>query len=125
MGKIIICHCEDISLDELHSAIDQGYADVETIKRYTGIATGTCQGKCCLIQALRVLERTKPDGGRAAHRGSRSPTSPPPASGKAGRSGVSKDHSRISIPTIRQPTLPLRIDEIIESGNAEKQEHNE
>ncbi len=125
MGKVIICHCEDISLDELRSAIDQGYADVETIKRYTGIATGTCQGKCCLIQALRVLARTKPDGGRAARRASSSPASPHPASGEAEKSGVSKDHSRIRIPTIRQPTLPLRIDEIIESGNARRQEHNE
>jgi len=56
MGKTILCHCEDVTLDELLSAIDQGYTDIETIKRYTGIATGKCQGKCCLVQLIRVLD---------------------------------------------------------------------
>ena len=91
MGKTIICHCEDISLEELLSAIEQGYTDIESIKRYTGIATGPCQGKCCLIQTLRVL-LSYPDA----------------AEGEAGRP------PEVTLPTIRQPVLPMRIEDIRE-----------
>ncbi len=55
MAKTIICHCEDISLDDLYSALEQGYAEIESLKRFTGIGTGKCQGKCCIVQSLRVL----------------------------------------------------------------------
>ena len=56
MSKTILCHWEDVEIDELYSAIRQGYGDLETLKRYTGIGTGKCQGKCCVIQALRELD---------------------------------------------------------------------
>jgi NAD(P)H-nitrite reductase large subunit len=85
MGKKILCHCEDVTLEELHSAIKQGYHDIETLKRYTGIATGKCQGKCCLIQTIRTLS-------------------------DASSKGTPK------LTTIRQPVLPLRIDEIVDLG---------
>jgi len=55
MRKIIICHCEDVTVEELRSALDQGYTDLESIKRFTGIGTGRCQGKCCLVQTIRLL----------------------------------------------------------------------
>jgi sarcosine oxidase subunit beta len=83
--KTIVCHCEDITLDDLRSSIRQGYSDIETLKRFTGIGTGTCQGKCCLVQLIRELAKA-------------SKTGPP------------------GLPTIRQPVLPLRIDEIVEPG---------
>lgn len=90
MAKIIICHCEDVSLQELLSALEQGYQDIETIKRYTGIGTGKCQGKCCLVQTLGLLAR---EGIQAA----------------------------LSLPTIRQPVLPLRIDDIVKIEGEKKQ----
>ncbi len=89
MGKIIICHCEDVTVEELRSAIAQGYRDIETIKRYTGIATGKCQGKCCLTQLIRLL-------------------------------AMEKERERPTLTTIRQPVLPLRIDEIIETSSPPK-----
>lgn len=86
MGKTIICFCEDVTLDELQSAIKQGYRDIESIKRYTGIATGPCQGKECLLSALKLLLDAEQISGR------------PPA----------------DLPTIRQPVIPVRIDELAE-----------
>lgn len=55
MKKTILCHCEDVTLEELESALKQGYTDLESIKRFTGIGTGRCQGKCCLVQTIRAL----------------------------------------------------------------------
>jgi bacterioferritin-associated ferredoxin len=104
MPKTILCHCEDIEADELYSAVRQGYGDLETLKRYTGIGTGKCQGKCCFIQTLRLLE----DLVRAARKG-------PPK-----HAGVSGDPNNIRIPTLRPPVLPLRINDVIESGKEER-----
>lgn len=107
MAKTIVCHCEDISLHELYSALEQGYNEIESIKRFTGIGTGKCQGKCCVIQALRVLDS---DGGRRAveaglSAGPGSPVTPP----------TDADiEARIRIPTVRQPVVPLKIDDIVE-----------
>ena len=58
-GKVIICRCEDVTLHDVHDAIDTGHADIEEVKRYTGFGTGPCQGKECLALVARVIaERT-------------------------------------------------------------------
>ena len=54
MPKTIICRCEDVTEHDIRSAITDGYADVESLKRYLGIGTGPCQGKTCL-RALAIL----------------------------------------------------------------------
>ncbi len=59
MGKIIVCHCEDVTLDDLRDAFESGYRDLESLKRYTGFATGLCQGKCCTAHAARFLSTLK------------------------------------------------------------------
>lgn len=102
MSKHILCHCEDIEIDELYTAIRQGYSDLETLKRYTGIGTGKCQGKCCFIQTLRLLAELV-DAGNGGHSEGR------------GR-GLTGDPRSIRVPTLRPPVLPLRIDDIIEAG---------
>lgn len=102
MPKIILCHCEDVEIEELYSAIEQGYSDLETLKRYTGIGTGKCQGKCCFLQTLRLLAdiaEKRPNG-----------VFPP------GRSlDYAGDPLEIRVPTLRPPVLPMRIDDIIEN----------
>jgi sarcosine oxidase subunit beta len=115
MGKTIVCHCEDITLDDLYSALEQGYNEIESIKRFTGIGTGKCQGKCCLIQTLRALDAGP--GRRAAVSGSAAgPGSPLNPLTEA---GVDRT---IRMPTIRQPVLPMKIDDIVEVRAAEKPE---
>jgi sarcosine oxidase subunit beta len=46
--KVILCRCEDVTLDDVRHAVTLGYSDVEEVKRYTGFGTGPCQGKECL-----------------------------------------------------------------------------
>lgn len=53
--KAILCPCEDITVREVEDAIDDGYDSVEDIKRYTGLATGSCQGKLCLGPCIKIL----------------------------------------------------------------------
>ena len=96
MAKTILCHCEDIEIEELFSALEQGYGDLETLKRYTGIGTGKCQGKCCLVQTLRLLASIQ-------------------KTSALGMSDLMGDPGRIRLPTIRPPVLPMRIDDIIDT----------
>jgi sarcosine oxidase, subunit beta len=52
--KAIVCACEDVTRKELEDAIRLGHGDVESMKRYTGLGTGPCQGKSCLVAAMRL-----------------------------------------------------------------------
>ena len=38
--KKIVCACHDISQEDIESAIEHGYDDLETLKRITGVTTG-------------------------------------------------------------------------------------
>jgi sarcosine oxidase subunit beta len=53
-SKVIVCRCEDVTLDDVEHTIAIGYASVEEIKRYTGLGTGPCQGKECMLHAARL-----------------------------------------------------------------------
>jgi len=57
--KTIICRCEDVTLEDVEHTIAIGYASVEEVKRYTGLGTGPCQGKECMVHcALLCAQRT-------------------------------------------------------------------
>jgi bacterioferritin-associated ferredoxin len=47
--KVIVCRCEDVTLDDVQHTLDLGYRSVEEVKRYTGLGTGPCQGKECMV----------------------------------------------------------------------------
>jgi len=52
--KAIVCACEDVSTHDIEEAIARGFADVESVKRYTGLGTGPCQGKSCMVGAMKL-----------------------------------------------------------------------
>jgi len=57
--KIIVCRCEDVTLEDIHGAIEHGYRDIEEVKRYTGLGTGPCQGRECMCHcAVLIAQRT-------------------------------------------------------------------
>lgn len=101
MGKTILCHCEDVDVEEVHSALDQGFGDLETLRRYTGIGTGKCQGKCCIVQTLRVLAAAAEERGEGRQ--------------KRRKHGLTGDPRDLHLPTARPPILPMRVDDIIEA----------
>lgn len=53
--KRIVCACEDVTDREVAEAVALGHADLESVKRYCGVATGPCQGKQCILACQQVL----------------------------------------------------------------------
>lgn len=53
--KTILCRCEDVTLEEFREAYQEGFSELESLKRYTGTGTGFCQGKGCLSEAAAEL----------------------------------------------------------------------
>ena len=46
-GRTYVCFCEDVSAHDIEQAIEEGFADVQTLKRYSTVTMGPCQGKMC------------------------------------------------------------------------------
>ncbi|MGC8657281.1 MAG: 2Fe-2S iron-sulfur cluster-binding protein [Thermoplasmata archaeon] len=55
-NRMFICTCEDVTYKELEKSIKEGYTDIEKMKRYTGIGTGMCQGKSCMMNAVKYMK---------------------------------------------------------------------
>jgi sarcosine oxidase subunit beta len=55
--KTIVCRCEDVTLADVEHTLSIGYATVEEVKRYTGLGTGPCQGKECMVHAALLCAR--------------------------------------------------------------------
>jgi len=53
----IVCRCEDISLEDVERVIDEGYTNLEEIKRLLRCGMGPCQGRTCLTLVAQVLSR--------------------------------------------------------------------
>ncbi len=53
--KAFACRCEDVSTKDVLQTINDGYPDIEEIKRYTGFGTGPCQGKNCLTSVASQI----------------------------------------------------------------------
>ena len=53
--RTFVCRCEDVTVAEIDRTIAAGLADIEEIKRYTGLGTGPCQGKECQSALARLL----------------------------------------------------------------------
>ena len=43
-----VCLCEDVTSGDITDAIDEGFEDIQTLKRYSTVTMGPCQGKMCL-----------------------------------------------------------------------------
>jgi sarcosine oxidase subunit beta len=63
-AKTFLCRCEDVTLEEFREAFREGFSELESLKRYTGVGTGFCQGKGCLSESaceLAQLRGVAPD----------------------------------------------------------------
>ena len=67
--KKFVCICEDLVEKDITVAIEEGFDDIEPLKRYTTFTMGPCQGKLCSLTCtaihanrtglkLRELQRT-------------------------------------------------------------------
>ncbi len=53
--RSLLCACEDVTYDEARAAVRAGHTDMESVKRYTGLGTGVCQGRSCLSSLAGLL----------------------------------------------------------------------
>ncbi len=54
---IIICRCEDVSLQDIRDCLKQGYTTYEEIKRILRVGMGPCQGQTCSHLIQREIAR--------------------------------------------------------------------
>jgi len=90
MKRSIVCRCEDISEEDVIQAIDEGYTDIEELRKKLRIGMGPCQGRVCIQLVARILER------------------------KTG-----KKLAKIRLPTVRPPLVPVSLGTLA-SGKNEK-----
>ena len=84
--KRFVCFCEDITAKDIEQAVQEGFDDIQTLKRYSTVTMGPCQGKMCHSAAAALCSRAT---GRPLEEvgstTSRPPLQPVPMSALAGR----------------------------------------
>ena len=91
MTELVLCHCWDVTPGEIEKVIAGGAPDIEWIKRHTGLSTGSCQGRWCLIQTLAWLRASHPEFAWDKLPTSRQPLYPVPIKALAGASSEDDD----------------------------------
>ena len=52
---ILVCRCEDITLEEIRKVIALGFRTLDEIKRFTRAGMGPCQGRTCRLLIAQEL----------------------------------------------------------------------
>ena len=55
--QIVICRCEDITLEQIRACIAEGYQTIDEIKRVNRAGMGPCQGRTCRLLIAQELSR--------------------------------------------------------------------
>jgi sarcosine oxidase subunit beta len=121
VGKALVCTCEDVALDEVRRAFAAGHRDLESVKRYTGLGTGPCQGKSCVARAVRELLRLGATPGEIQPFTSRAPVEPLPLGELAAvdpaplglDAGIPREPAQRPAPPAGGAPLPARADVVI------------
>ena len=84
--KRFVCFCEDITAKDIEQAVEEGFDDIQTLKRYSTVTMGPCQGKMCHSAAAAICARaTARSVDEVGSTTSRPPLQPVPMSALAGR----------------------------------------
>ena len=86
----IVCRCEDITEEEVTETIDEGYTDLEELRKKLRIGMGPCQGRVCIQLVMKILEKK-----------------------------TAKKISKAPLPTSRPPIVPVSLGTLA-SGKDEK-----
>ena len=52
--RSFVCFCSDVSTADLADGISEGFDHIETLKRYTTLTMGPCQGRMCQLAGIGV-----------------------------------------------------------------------
>ncbi len=83
--KNFVCFCEDVTEKDLRQGVEEGFEEIETLKRYSTVSMGPCQGRMCSRNATEIcgLATGKPSG-TVGTTTSRPPLCPVPLGALAG-----------------------------------------
>jgi sarcosine oxidase, subunit alpha len=62
LKRQFVCLCEDITAKDLNYAIEEGFNEIETLKRYSTVTMGPCQGKMCSFNSIETCARSTGNG---------------------------------------------------------------
>ena len=57
MKKTMICRCEDVTEEDVLQAIDEGFEDIEELRKRLRLGMGPCQGRTCIPLVIRILAK--------------------------------------------------------------------
>ena len=84
-----VCICEDVTALDIQQGVDEGFEDIQTLKRYSTVAMGPCQGKMCMKSFNRlVAARTGRSRAEVGTTTARPPVQPVPLVAVAGPSHI-------------------------------------
>jgi len=86
-----VCRCEDLTEQDVIDAIQEGYVDLEELRRILRIGMGPCQGRVCITLLKKILERE-----------------------------TGKKVSEKSYPTNRPPLIPVSLGALAKKGEKKK-----
>jgi NAD(P)H-nitrite reductase large subunit len=55
--QTIVCRCEDLTVEDVEQAIDEGFTDLEELRRKLRIGMGPCQGRICVQLVIKILAK--------------------------------------------------------------------
>jgi sarcosine oxidase subunit alpha len=55
--KKFVCLCEDVTEKDLGDGVAEGFDEIETLKRYSTISMGPCQGKMCAMALVGLCAK--------------------------------------------------------------------
>lgn len=55
--KAYVCMCERVTVEDVEKAIEMGFTDLESLKRFLRVGMGPCQGRYCVPILLSILSR--------------------------------------------------------------------
>ena len=53
----IVCRCEEVTLEDIEKAIEDGCTSLEMLRKKLRIGMGRCQGRTCIPIVVRILAR--------------------------------------------------------------------
>lgn len=53
-ARRFVCFCEDVTAKDIEQGVEEGFEDIQTLKRYSTVTMGPCQGKMCLKTFSRM-----------------------------------------------------------------------
>jgi sarcosine oxidase, subunit alpha len=52
--KNFVCLCEDVTEKDIRQGIEEGFDEIETLKRYSTVSMGPCQGRMCSRNSTEI-----------------------------------------------------------------------